>query len=284
MKNAKLISIISIVLAVVLLACGAVLGFDRGSDIGGTYVLSVQLNEKFQVKDIEAIMKEAGATGCIVQTVQKTTVNEFDAGEGVLISFEVEDDTKAQEVADKAQQLISDKYFLAFPGEFEFFSSTFNRQTAIKMWPVAIVFIALLAYAFIRFGLKMGLTFILDMFIPTAITAGLIAIIGIKVTNFTIPALLIVMALSFMFTFVFAMLLKDYKTKYSIEEAFNTAIKQVSSMALIVSLITIVAFTVLLIIGSALIKNFAIVTIMGVAINMATIIYVLPSLANNKKA
>ena len=51
MKNTKLFSILAIVLAVVLLACGAFLGFDRGADIGGSYVLSVQLNETFNVKD-----------------------------------------------------------------------------------------------------------------------------------------------------------------------------------------------------------------------------------------
>ncbi len=279
MKTTKLISVLAVVLAVVLLACGLIFGFDRGSDIGGTYVLSVQINEKFNVKDIEAIMKEAGATGCIVQSVQKSTATDYNNGEGALISFEVADDSKAQEVADKAQQLISDKYFLAFPGEFEFFSSTFNRQAAIDMWPVAIVFVLLLAYVFIRFGLKMGVAFILDMFIPTAITAGVIALCGIKVTNFTIPALLIVMALAFMFTFIFAICLKDYSKKTDADEAFNMVTKQTSKIALVVSLMAIVAFAFLLIFGSTLLKNFAIVSLVGVVLNMATIIYVLPGLA-----
>lgn len=279
MKNTKLFSILAIVLAVVLLALGAFLGFDRGSDIGGTYVLSVQLNETFKVKDIEAIMKEAGATGCVVQSIQKQTSLDYANGEGVLISFEVEDDTKAKEIADKAEELIRNKYALAFPGEFEFFSSTFTRQAAIRMWPVAIIFVILLAYVFIRFGLRMGLTFIADMFIPTAITAGLIAIVGIKVSNFTIPALLFTMALAFIFTFIFAMLLKDASKKTTSEEAFEETQKTVSKLALIISLIAVIAFALLIIIGTTLLKNFALIALVGTVLNMATIIYVLPSLA-----
>ena len=279
MKNTKLFSILAIVLAVVLLALGVFLGFDRGADIGGSYVLSVQLNETFNVKDIEAIMKEAGATGCVVQSIQKQTTKDYANGEGVLISFEVEDDLKAKEVADKAEELLSAKYALAFPGEFEFFSSTFNRQAAIKMWPVAIVFVILLAYVFIRFGLKMGFAFVLDMFIPTAITAGLIGIVGIKVSNFTIPALLFVLALAFIFTFIFAMLLKEASKKTTLEEAFNETQKTVSKLALIVSLIAVVALVLLLIIGTTLLKNFALIALVGTVLNMATIIYVLPTLA-----
>ena len=41
----------------------------------------------------------------------------------------------------------------------------------------------------------------------------------------------------------------------------------------------IVAFAFLLIFGRTLLKNFAIVSLVGVVLNMATIIYVLPGLA-----
>lgn len=285
MKNAKLIGILAIVIAAVLLASGALVGFDRGADIGGAYVLSVQVNEKFDVKDIEAIMKEAGATSCIVQTIQKTTVNEYGAGEGALISFEVQDDTKAYEVAEKAEQLLTEKYFLTFPGEFEFFSSTFNRQAAIDMWPALIVFAVLVAYVFIRFGLKMGFVFIADMFVPTAATAGIIALSGLKVTGFTIPSLLFTMALAFMFTFIFAMLLKNGQKKKDGETAFESTVMQVSKITLVASAVAIAAFTVMMIIGTTLLKNFAITMFMGTVLNLVTVLYVLPSLAkDNKKA
>ncbi len=279
MKNAKLIGIIAIIVAAVLLASGAFLGFDRGADIGGSYVLSVQVNEKFEVKDIEAIMKEAGATSCIVQTVQKTTVNEYGAGEGALISFEVADDTKAHEVAKKAEELFSEKYFLTFPGEFEFFSSTFNKQAAIDMWPALIVFVVLLAYVFIRFGVKMGLVFVADMFVPTAATAGIIALCGVKVMGFTLPALLLTMALAFMFTFVFAMLIKNEAKRTDYLAAFDVTVKEVSKITLIVSAAAIVAFALMLIFATTLLKNFALVSLIGVIFNLATILYVLPGLA-----
>lgn len=277
MKNTKLLGVIAVVLAVIVLVLGAVIGFDRGADIGGSYVLSVQINETFKVKDIEAIVKEAGATGCVVQSVQKQTATQYANGEGVLISFEVEDDTKAKEVADKVETLIREKYSLAFPGEFEFFSSTLNRQAAIEMWPVAIIFVLLLVYGFIRFGVKTGFVFIADMFIPTAIAAGLVAIAGIKVTNFTIPALLLTMALAFMFTFIFAILLKEASKRVSAEEAFDQTQKQVNKLAVVVLSVAVVGFAVLLIIGSTLLKNFALISLVGAVLNMATIVYVLPS-------
>ena len=87
------------------------------------------------------------------------------------------------------------------------------------------------------------------------------------------------MAIAFIFTFVFAMLLKDSSKKTTLEEAYAETQKTVSKLTLIVSLIAIVAFALLLIIGTTLLKNFALIALVGTVLNMATILYVMPGLA-----
>ena len=77
---------------------------------------------------------------------------------------------------------------------------------------------------------------------------------------------------SFLLTFKF---IKDSNFEKLFKQGKTRTILVAS---IVVSLIAIVGFAVLLIIGSTLLKNFALISLVGTALNMATIVYVLPSL------
>ena len=282
----KLSVILAVVIAVVLLVTGAFLGFDRASDVGGTYVLTVNLNEKFEIADIEAIMKEAGATGCFVQKQYKQVSDGFNDAGIVVINFEVLDDSQIQAVYEKAENLLGEKYFLKYPGELTNFSSTLNKAEVISMWPAIIIAVVMLAYVFIRFKAKMGICALINMFVAGGATLGLIGIIGIKVTGYTIPAILLTCALAYGFTVIFALILSGNVARLdSKEEAISATVKQNNGIVAVLSAIAAIAFAVVLILGGTMLANFAITALIGIVINAAVAILVMPEmLFSSKKA
>lgn len=279
--------VLSVVLAAVLLIGGIVIGFDRGVDVGGAYVLTVQINESFEASDVEAIMKEAGASGCLVQKNLEYLEHseEYKGGEVAVINFEVEDVSKVQEVYETAEKLLGEKYFLKYPGTLTNMSSTLNRDKVISMWPVAIIALVMLVYVFVRFGAKMGVATIVNMFVSGAATLGIVGIAGIKITGYTIPALLVACALAYGFAVVYALILKDNTIRMEkASDAIAVSAKQNKSLVLVVSLIAVIAFTLMLILGGVMLKNFAITALIGVVINAAVAILVMPEMASSKKA
>ncbi len=284
MKN--IFKIVAVVIAVVLLVGGVLIGFDRGVDVGYANVITVQINEKFEVEDVEAIMKEAGATGCLVQKTQTylDVTNEYKSGEVAIISFEVEDDSLVKSVFEKAEKLLGEKYFLKYPGELSTLTATYNRAKLFSMWPALIIIAVMLAYVFIRFGVKFGFDAIINMFVAGAATLGLVGILGIKFTGYTIPALLIACAFAYGITVIYAMLLKENSVRLStIEEAYKVSAKQIKMYAAVLCAIAAIAFAIMLILGGVMLKSFAVTALIGIVINAAVAIFVLPGMANSSK-
>ncbi len=282
----KLSVILAVAIALILLIGGVVLGFDRGVDVGGAHVITVQLNEKFEVEDIEDIMKQAGATNCLVQKVLKYVeyTARYKGGEVAVIRFELADDAELQTVFENADKLLSEKYFLKYPAELSNFSSTLNKSKVIAMWPAVIAIIIMLVYAFVRFGAKLGFTALIDAFVTGAATVGIIGIAGIKVTGYTVPALLIVCALAYGFTLVFALLLKENTARMESKcDAFKATVKQSNKLVAVLTAIAVIALALVLILGGVMLKNFAITALIGIAINAAVAILVMPEMANGSK-
>ncbi len=283
----KLSGVLAVIIAVVLLVGGILLGFDRGADVGGAYLLVVQINDSFEASDVEAIMKEAGATGCVVQKTQTyvESTKSYRAGETALISFEVADNTQTDIVREKAEKLLSEKYFLKYPGSLTNVSSTLNRTNVISMWPAILVVVVMLAYVVIRFGIKACLAAFINMFVVVASTLGIVGIAGIKVTGYTIPALIIACSLAYGILIVYALILKDNSARMeSVADAVKASSALNKKLVLVISAIAAIAFALMLILGGVMLKNFAITALIGVVINAAVAILVMPEMASPKKA
>lgn len=282
----KLSVVLAVVVALVLLIGGVVLGFDRGVDVGGAHLMTVQLNEKFNVEDVEEIMAEAGAKNCLVQKIL-TYVEHSDSykgGEVAVISFELDEDADIQTVYDNAEKLLGEKYFLKYPAELSNFTSTLTKSKAISMWPVAIVIVIMLAYVFVRFGAKFGFAALANMFITGAATLGIVGIVGVSVTAYTIPALLIACALAYAFTVVFALVLKENTARLDNKcDAFALTVKQSNKLVAVLTAIAVIALAIVLILGGVMLKNFAITALIGIVINAAVAILVMPEMANGSK-
>lgn len=280
----KLSVVLAVVVAAVLLIAGVVMGFDRGADVGGAYTFTAILNEKFEISDVEEIVNQAGAKGCVVQKYVNEINGTFKDAGAAFISFEADTAEEAVEIYNKTNDLLSEKYFLSYSEELTNRSSTLDKDAVISMWPAIIIAVIMIAYVFIRFGAKMGVCSIINMFTVGAATLGLVGVLGIKITGYTIPALMIGCALAYAFTVILALLLKGNLAKLdSKQEAISVSVKQNNSFVAVVSAIAAIGFAVVLIIGGAMLSNFAVTALIGIVINAAVTMLVMPGMLNGSK-
>ncbi len=279
MKNAKLISIIACLVAVVLLAASFIFGFTRGVDSDWSYVINASLNDPYEVKDVEAIFAQTGASEFMVQ--RATEAQDITKATDVVITFKAADAEEAKAIFDKAEELLSDKYMLKFPGTLNAASATINTKTMLSYWPALIVLVVIVAYAFIRFEVRGGLMVLLMAFITLASTVGIISITGIRLTFYTVPALLLTATISFILSFIMANLLKDNEAKIeNTADALALSIKASTKLSVCVCALAVIAFAIMLILGGIMFKNFALTVLVGVAVNLLASVFVMPALVS----
>ncbi len=275
----------AVVLAAVLLIAGALVGFDRGIDVGGTYLFSASLVDAFEVSEVEAILDEAGAKNYIVQNhLIDNGSGEYIDARAVTISFEANSAEEAVEIYNNAKELFSNKFFLSTCTDMSNMSSTLNKDAVVSMWPAIIVGIIMLAYVFIRFGVQLGIYAVINMFVTGVATLGIVGLLGIQITGYTIPALMIACAVAYGFTVVFALTLKGNLARIESKEmAIIESVNQHDKIVAVLSAVAAVGLAVVLIFGGSMLANFATTALIGVIINAAVVILVMPEMLNGSK-
>lgn len=278
MKNAKLTVIISVVLAVVLLACAFVFKFDRDVETDWTNLIRVELNEEFNVSDVEKIMEEAGAKDAVVQKqIELKSRTEYTGQTRAVIYFSAED---AEEVFAKAEQLLGDKYFLKYEGVLYKLSGTQTYVSLLEMWPVLIVLAVLLAYVLIRFGVARFVTAVVSTLSATFAVAGIISVIGMQVGNYTVPAIVTSAGIMLMLNVVFALISKENAKHVSGKiQAFSTSVKSMNIFTAVISACAVSALVAVLIFGGVILKKFAVTFIAVTAVDAAAALFLMPALA-----
>lgn len=278
MKNAKLTVIISVVLAVVLLACVFVFKFERDVESGWTNLIRVELNEEFNTADVEKILKDAGANDVIVQkqiTLQSAT--EYIGRSRAVIYFNAENPS---EVFTKAESLLGDKYFLKFDGVLYELSGTMTYASIVNLWPLLIVLAAVLAYVFIRFGASCGITALVSTLVALCVSAGLISVTKTQVGTYSVPAFIAAAGTMFMLNIVFALISKENAARISGKaEAFAASVKQMNVITVVLSAAAIAALALVLILGGVILKKFALTFIIVTAVNAVAALFLMPALA-----
>ncbi len=268
MKN-KIITVIAIVVAVILLVCSFVLKFRRGVDDGWTDMISVELNEEFEASDVEAIMKEAGASDCIV--LKQT--NGVTEGTIATIYYQTKQDTG--EVFAKAEELLGNKYFLKYEGNYYTLTPTVDVKSVVENWfAICAVLIVCIAAAFF---FRLGAVTVLASFIEgVGITAGIISLAGIPFTKFTLGtivasgAIAVILALALLFV-------KKENAKKLTENVEAVSIKQILPASVLVCCASAVALVLMLIFGGAMIKSFALTALIGIVADAVIAVFVLPA-------
>ncbi len=277
MKNAKLTVIISVVLAVVLLACAFVFKFERDLETGWTNLIRVELNEEFNASDVEEIMKEAGAKDAAVQSqIELSSRTEYKNKTRAVIYFSA-DEPKA--VFEKAEQLLGDKYFVKYSGVLYELSGTQTYVELLDMWPVLIVFAVLLAYIAIRFGVSTLVTSLVSTLSATFAVAGIISVTGMQVGNYTVPAIVTSAGIMLMLNVVFALIGKENAKHVDGKmQAFSASVKSMNVFTAVISACAIAALVAVLILGGVILEKFAVTFIAVTAVDAAAALFLMPAL------
>lgn len=279
MKKATGICIGAGILAVLLLACCFIFGFTRGLDAAWTHMITVELNDEFENAEVEAIVREAGASDCLVQNqvIYNDYQQKYLNGTKALIHFSVPDGTDAKAVFEKIEEALGNRYFLKYDGVLSETAGEVNTKTVLSAWPALIILAAVLVYAAIRFGVKIGLSALAVVLFDGICTLGIMAIAKIPVTSFTIPAMLLFMGLGLVISIGLGAVLKENEVRLASKaEALEVSLKQMLPRTCLMGVLALVALVVLLIMGTASMKNFAVVALIGLVINAAAVA-VLPS-------
>lgn len=279
MKKNNIICIIACLLVVLLTACIFVFKAERGVDAKLAYICTIELNEEFDVNEVEAAFKEAGAKQCIVQsqTYYNTYVQDYIMGTTVVVNFSADNGANAKEISAKANEILGNKFFLKFEEELTSITGAINKDYLFKLWPAVLVLVLLTAYAFIRFGVKEGFVTFLMPVATLGSVLGIMAIFNITITSFTMPALLLAATVGLAEVIAYFFVFKQTEKRVTKEEAYLACIKKLIVVSAIVAIALAVILSIIFILGADLLKNFALIAIIGVAVNYLITLFVVPA-------
>lgn len=270
--------ILSLIVAVVLAAVALVLGFASGVESGVTNVYTAEINEKFNVKDVEALMKDAGAKSVLVEN---SLVADADGnpvpGTYAVIYFAPEKGKTAEDVFAEAEKLLGAKYFLKYTGKLATLNSYVNVPSFVKLWPALIVLALVLVYAFLRFNVRGGLSVLLMTVTVLLASAGLIGVTRTAVTNYAAAAVIGATILADLFALAFLLVLKNNARKME-RGAFEATQKQIGLFACAAAVLAVLAAVMMMIFGNAMLGNFAVSALLGTVVALAAVLVTLPSL------
>lgn len=279
MKKATGICIGAGILAVLLLACCFIFGFTRGLDAAWTHMITVELNDEFDNAEIEKIVLETGASDCLVQNqvIYNDYQQKYLNGTKALIHFSVPEGTDAAAVFEKIEEELGNRYFLKYDGVLSETAGTLNTKAVLSVWPALVILAAVLVYAAVKYGVKIGLSALMLVVFDVCCFLGVMAVAKIPVTGFTIPAMLLFVGLGLLISINLGAVLKENESKIANKkEALSVSIKQMLPRTCLLCVLSLAALIVLLIMGTSAMKNFALAALIGTVINAVALV-ALPS-------
>lgn len=273
------ICIIACVLVVLLTACIFIFKPERGVDADLAYICTIQLNDDFDTKEVEAAFKEAGAKQCIVQTqtYYNTYVQDYIMGTTAIVNFTAENGAEAKEISAKANETLGNKFFLKFEEDLTSITGAVNFDYLLKLWPAVLVLVLLTVYAFVRFGVNGGFATLLIPVATLASVLGITSIFNITITSFTMPALLLAATLGLAEVIAYFFAFKQAEKRVTKEEAYVACTKKLIAVSAIIAVVLAVVLSIVFILGADLLKNFALTAIIGVAISYLLTLFVVPA-------
>lgn len=277
--NKNIICIIALILAIVLGAFMFVFNFARSADARYSAISTINLNDEFDVKDVEKAFKDAGADTVIVQSEQvyNSAFKKYENGTNVVVNFTIKDGADIQEVCDKANDNLGEQFFLKYEAKNNAVTAVVNKNYMVKLWPVLVVLALVAVYAFIRFGAKIGIASIVLPALEIIYVAGTMAVAKVWVSTFTAGAFMFVTALGVIGVLVYGYGLKATSKKTSAEEAYKICTAKLFKTETVVSVVAAAALCMALILGSDLLKNCALTALIGVVYNCLLTVFVLPA-------
>ncbi len=237
-----------------------------GIDFTGGTLVRYRFAEAINTGDVRNSLSEAG--------LEKSTIQSYDNGEGILIKT-------AGEARKEIQKIINDKFSSFSPVVEEEISIGPVVGNLLKRQALIAVFFALigiLIYTAWRFKFVFGVSAVICLFHDVLFTVGVFSLTRREISLSVIAAFLTIVGYSLNDTIVvFDRIRENMKLHHrhpNIPEIINASINQTLSRTIITSGTTLIPVLALLFLGGQVIKDFAFALMVGIVVGTYSTIYI----------
>lgn len=244
-------------------------GLNLGIDFTGGSILTIEMNEEFEVADVEAAIEQNGVSLDIVQIVKSKDVDSELLTQAVIRMKELPDDMDDATVRELIIKTLNEKYAGAEGGEVESVGGVTTGEIITNAFlSVIIAAVLMLLYIWIRFELFSGLAAVTALVHDVLIMTAVVCIVRVQINSSYIAACLTIVGYSINDTIVLFDRIRENNKKYSISsktrsEVADISIRETLSRTINTSVTTLVTILALYIFGVASIREFALPLIVG---------------------
>ncbi|MBU4483088.1 MAG: protein translocase subunit SecF [Actinobacteria bacterium] len=261
--KSKILIIISLVMIIAGIAGYFIQGgFNLGIDFLGGSLMEVEFTRDVDVAEVRSVMNDIGFGNAILQRTEsnrfiiRTKAKEL----GVPISTE-----EKKEILDSLDEKIGTT---GPPLQDRNVDPGFGKQiTKNAFKAIGISFVGILIYVWIRFELRFGAAAILALVHDVLVTLGVYAILNREINTSTIAAILTIIGYSINDTIVVFDRIRENTPmtgKLGYTKVVNDSINVTLSRSINTSLTTLIPIILLLILGTAALKDFALALTVGI--------------------
>jgi preprotein translocase subunit SecF len=255
----------------VALAVIMALGLSWGIDFVGGKLVQVQTAQVISVHQVREAVEKAGFMG--------GTYQEFGAPNEFLIRLPGSDPKVAPATAE--QSIVANMAAAAGGATLrrvEFVGPQVGGELRTTGFlAVAVSFIAILFYIWVRFELRYGLGAILALFHDVVLTVGVMALLRTEMTLTVLAAILTLIGYSLNDTIVIFDRVRENRSRYpnrALTEVLNLSVNQTLGRTVMTVSTVLLVLLALFFDGGEVIRDFALVLIIGVALGTYSSVFV----------
>lgn len=247
-------------------------GFNLGIDFLGGSLMEVEFTRDVDVAEVRSVMNDIGFGNAILQRTEsnrfiiRTKAKEL----GVPTSTE-----EKNEILDSLNEKIGTTGTLLQDRIVDPFFGKQITKNAFKA--IGISFVGILIYVWIRFELRFGAAAILALVHDVLVTLGVYAILNREINTSTIAAILTIIGYSINDTIVVFDRIRENTPmtgKLGYTKVVNDSINVTLSRSINTSLTTLIPIILLLILGTAALKDFALALTVGIVTGTYSSIFI----------
>jgi preprotein translocase subunit SecF len=241
-----------------------------GLEFTGGTALVVDFEQAVPIDQARAVLAQNGFGDAQIQDIKGTN----------QLAIRTKLSEEGEQVAARIQTLFEQSFGASKPRiiSTEFIGPTIGRELRDKaIWAVIFSTIGFLVYIAFRFDFKFGVAAAIATFHDVFAVLGLSWAVGMEFTLLIITALLTIAGYSLTDTVVVFDRIRENLKKHQRDpllKVINTALNQVLSRTILTSLTTLLAVVVLYLLGGPVLRDFALVLMIGVIVGTYSSIFI----------
>lgn len=254
-------SVIVLLIGVIMMFVNG--GLKMGLDFTGGSLMTIQMGEEYKEADIKQAFNDQG-----IDEIQITTSSE-DVGIAIVRMKTIEDGEEETQVRLDVMDSIRENYSKAEMTSVERVGGIASGEMIQSaVWASLIACVLMLVYITIRFELLSGLAAVIALFHDMFMMIAFMSIFNLTINSSFVAAVLTIFGYSINDTIVMFDRIRENRKRlsrkeYSFEKVVNKSVRDTMARSINTSFTTLVAISVLYILGVDSIKEFSLPIIVG---------------------